>query len=637
MKKALLIIAAIFVLFIIIFWGRIGNSIDVYSLVSNVTNALNSENDSYTLYVEGNIKLGKKKDSLTAGFSYKRGGHFLADVYYNDSRYSIIRQGDSTQVFIGSADSESQKEGYSISSQKQAKKNNSRKSDLIVYGKGNDNTEFDIINLFGKILNNYPQTKKIPNLSWYEKTAISIWSFLYCSFGEKEKDGTEYQVISIPLGSKNLQLWYDDEVGDTFYLVSNDEKNTIDVKLVLNKPFKTKPLNIGSDATVLNVEISELNTAIYRGALRTGGLLLENIEPPKVDGIEKTYGKGKLIYNEGNRVLLAKGTHKEIGQAEGALLKTEIRKMVDATLYTMCWVYTIDKKEWFIDVFRDAYKREAPFIPERFQEEMAGMAETSGVPLKEIQLTNVFPALFHCSGFALFKSATIDGKLYHGRILDYITELGLQYSAVVYIIKPDNYNAFANVGYAGFVGSVTGMNAKQVTFGEMGGGGEGDWDGMPMAFLMRDGLERANTMDEGVNIFRDTPRTCEYYYVISDSKIPDARGLSTSPDRFIIIKPNEAIETLDQPVKDAVLMSAGNRYKKLAERVKAEYGKIDAQKAIHLMDRPVSMKSNLHSALFAPESMEFWVANAGVHTPASKEPYYHYSFKDLLDQLDKLK
>jgi len=598
---------------------------------------LNSENDSYTLFVEGNRNLSNKKDTLTAGFSYKRADHFLADVYYNDSRYSIIRQGDSTQVFIGSADNGSQKEGYSISSQKQAKKNNSGKSDLIVYGKGNDKTEFDIINLLGKILNDYPQTNEIPNLSWYKKTAISIWSFLFCSFDEKEKDGTEYQVISIPLGSKNLQLWYSDEDGNTFRLISDDEKNTINVKLILNEPFKTKPLRIGSEATVLNVEISELNTAIYRGALRTGGILLENIEPPAVDGIEKTYGKGKLIYNEGNRVLLAKGTHKEIGQAEGALLKNEIRKMVDATLYTMCWVYTIDKKEWFIDAFRDAYKRESPFIPERFQEEMAGMAETSGVPVKEIQLTNVFPALFHCSGFALFKSATIDGKLYHGRILDYITGLGLQYAAVVYIIKPDNYNAFANIGYAGFVGSVTGMNAKQVTFGEMGGGGEGDWDGMPMAFLMRDGLERANTMDEGVNIFRETPRTCEYYYVISDSKIPDARGLSTSPDRFIVIKPNQAIETLDQPVKDAVLMSAGDRYKNLVKRVKENFGKIDAQKAIHLMDRPVSMKSNLHSALFAPESMEFWVANAGINTPASKEPYYHYSFKDLLDQLNKVK
>lgn len=635
LKKISIVVVSIIIIFIIIFWGRINNSITVYSLVSDVTQLISGENDSYTLYIDGNINTSDKRDSLNAAFSYKRSDHFFADVVYKKSRYSIISQNDSTQVFIGSADIP-KKEGYSIASQEEAKKK-SNKSDIIVRGKGSDDTEFDIINLLGKVLNNYPQTNIIPNLSWYEKTAISIWSFLYLSFDEEEKEGANYQVISIPLGSKKLQLWINDEDRNIFYLTSNDEDTTIDIKLILNKPFKVNPVQYAAETTILDVEIDELNRAIYRGALRTGGLLLENIEPPTVDRVEKTYGKGKLVFNDGNRVLLAKGTHREIGEAQGALLKEEIRKMVDATLYTMCWVYTMEKKEWFIDVFRDAYKRESPFIPERFQEEMAGMAETSGVPLIEIQLTNVFPALFHCSGFAVYSSATVDGKLYHGRILDYITELGLQYSAVVYVINPDNYNAFANVGYSGFVGSVTGMNDQQVTFGEMGGGGGHDWDGMPMAFLMRDGLERANTLDEGVQIFRETPRTCEYYYVISDSKIRDARGLSTTPDRFIVIKPNEAIETLDEPVEDAVLMSGGSRYKKLVKRVKEQHGKIDAQKAIHLMDRPVSMKSNLHSALFAPESMEFWVANAGTGTPASKEQYYHYSFKELLEQLDKLK
>jgi len=49
------------------------------------------------------------------------------------------------------------------------------------------------------------------------------------------------------------------------------------------------------------------------------------------------------------------------------------------------------------------------------------------------------------------------------------------------------------------------------------------------------------------------------------------------------------------------------------------------------------MKSDLHNALFAPGSMEFWVANAGNGTPACNEPYYHYSFKELLEQLDKVK
>ena len=41
------------------------------------------------------------------------------------------------------------------------------------------------------------------------------------------------------------------------------------------------------------------------------------------------------------------------------------------------------------------------------------------------------------------------------------------------------------VTYAGFIGSVTGMNAERVSIGEMGGRGMGHWDGTPMALLVR--------------------------------------------------------------------------------------------------------------------------------------------------------
>ena len=57
----------------------------------------------------------------------------------------------------------------------------------------------------------------------------------------------------------------------------------------------------------------------------------------------------------------------------------------------------------------------------------------------------------------------------------------------------------------------------------------------------------------------------------------------------------------------------------------------NTEKAIRLMDRPVAMKSNLHNVLFAPQTLEFWVANAGANTPAAKEPYTHYSLEKLLD------
>jgi len=61
------------------------------------------------------------------------------------------------------------------------------------------------------------------------------------------------------------------------------------------------------------------------------------------------------------------------------------------------------------------------------------------------------------------------------------------------------------------------------------------------------------------------------------------------------------------------------------DRVDERYGKIDEGALIEMVKRPVSMKSNLHVAIFKPETLEVWVAVAGSDgTPACNQPYHHY-------------
>ena len=98
------------------------------------------------------------------------------------------------------------------------------------------------------------------------------------------------------------------------------------------------------------------------------------------------------------------------------------------------------------------------------------------------------------------------------------------------VAEPRGKIPFVNVTYAGFVGSVTGMNAERISIGEMGGGGLGHWDGVPMAFLVRMVLEEADSLERGIAIFRKNPRTCEYYFVIADGKTGKAVGMEASWD-----------------------------------------------------------------------------------------------------------
>jgi hypothetical protein len=157
-----------------------------------------------------------------------------------------------------------------------------------------------------------------------------------------------------------------------------------------------------------------------------------------------------------------------------------------------------------------------------------------------------------------------------------------------------------------------------------------------MAFLVRRVLEEAHSLDEAISIFKNAKRTCEYYYVIADARANSAVGVDGSADRFTVVRPGESNPQLPTPVPHTVLLSAGERYKNLCsitEGILNRHDKFSVDKAIHLMDAPVAMKSNLHNVLFAPGLGKLWVANASTDKkPAWTQRYYAFDFKELLNQ-----
>ncbi len=346
-------------------------------------------------------------------------------------------------------------------------------------------------------------------------------------------------------------------------------------------------------------------------------------------------GAGFLEEVGGSKVLHLKGTPYEMGYQHGALLRDEIRELVRFLFEVKAKQATIelgglkllDPKRAIAGIAATQKK----YIPERFLDELRGLADGAGMDLQDITAANFIPEMFHCSGFALSGSATRDGTLYHGRILDYGCDWRLQEHAVVLVAEPEGKIPFVNVTYAGFIGSVTGMNERQVSIGEMGGRGLGHWDGVPMALLVRIALEEAPDLDAAVAVFRDHPRTCEYYYVIADGKTRQAVGMEASWDTFGVVRMGQSHPRLPHAITDAVLLSAGTRYEALVRRVKAGHGTFDADSARGLMDLPVAMKSNLHSVLFEPASTRFWVANASPSgAPAATQPYQAFQLTELL-------
>lgn len=347
-------------------------------------------------------------------------------------------------------------------------------------------------------------------------------------------------------------------------------------------------------------------------------------------------GAGWLEKIDGYLVVHVKGTPYEMGYQQGALLKDHVHISLDTLLNKKGDIALVEyggfklKPRFLIETIIEIQK---PYVPKKYFEEMDGLAAGSGLPLKDVRTANFIPELFHCSGFAVMDSATKDGTLYHGRVLDYACDWGLQDHAVIVVAEPDGEIPFVNVTYTGFIGSVTGMNAENISVGEMGGRGLGHWAGVPMSFLVREVLQTADNFDSAVAVFRDNPRTCQYYYVVSDGETNQAAGMEASWNVFALVKPGKAHPLLPTPVADAALLSAGDRYTELVRRVQEQHGELTAESALHLMDRPVAMKSNLHNVLFEPKSTKFWVANASIDgQPAAEQKYHAFQLSELLER-----
>ncbi|AQQ71047.1 putative choloylglycine hydrolase [Limihaloglobus sulfuriphilus] len=345
-------------------------------------------------------------------------------------------------------------------------------------------------------------------------------------------------------------------------------------------------------------------------------------------------GKGYLETVDGYPVLHLKGTPQEMGTQHGTLLKEHIRRNIQYLLHgrediklDFCGIKLTPMMiaAGINEIFSDK-------IPPDYIAEMKTLAKAADVPELEVFATNLIPELFHCSGFALLKDAGSTGRLYHGRVLDYGVDWKLQDHAVLIIAEPEGKIPFVNVSYAGFIGSVTGMNTEQISIGEMGGGGVGMWNGIPMSFLVRMVLEQAGSLEQAVSVFTDNPRTCEYYYVIADARADDAAGLWCLPEKVERVNPGSFHELLPEPVENTVLLSSGKRYANLARLVRENYGKFDEHAAIRLMDHPVAMKSNLHNALMIPQDGVIYVANADKDgSPAWQQKYYRFDMNELIE------
>jgi isopenicillin-N N-acyltransferase-like protein len=364
--------------------------------------------------------------------------------------------------------------------------------------------------------------------------------------------------------------------------------------------------------------------------------------------------KAKVGWTEdGNvRVLYVSGTPYERGYQQGVLLREEVQDNL------------LSMHEKLLDKFRfeelldESYERQRPFIPQEYIDEMHGLAHGARIPLRVVHAIHALPEITEwggkrklkkvikdmmegvygtsCSNFTAAGAATPDKTMYTVRILDWglhrISKLH-EYPLIT-VSVPDKGIPSANIGWAGFIGAVSGMNAQGITLGEMGyGDPEGEtMRGMPMPFVLRHVLTYSKNLADVRRIISSSPPTNSFVYLMSDGKNNTSELYLRDPFRFDVHKPGIILKDRDNLFPAIPDVLYGGHYQDRMTQVLSERrGAITPEVITKDVIPFIAMPSNFQNVVYEPRGLQVWFNNAkGPEQRAAEQPYTYFNLKKAL-------
>ena len=261
------------------------------------------------------------------------------------------------------------------------------------------------------------------------------------------------------------------------------------------------------------------------------------IDAPEVTLVAEE-GAGKLYQVGEHPVLVMEGTPEEMAYKHGRLLAGNNHHVIKEG-YTPKALWNRGYTPEY--AFAQSARMEK-FFPQAVKEELQGLvrglkdAGCDDITYEDVRLGITQAEILHfppdgppaCSNFACWGKWTPDGRLLHGRTLDWNITGDAQDDHVVLVWRPKGGFPFMMIGWAGGIGSVSGMNSRGITMGEMTlPSPDATFDGLPLFLQMRLTLEKSSTLDEAVRFIETCHRTSGWNFILGDGKIPSGRALET--------------------------------------------------------------------------------------------------------------
>ncbi len=282
-----------------------------------------------------------------------------------------------------------------------------------------------------------------------------------------------------------------------------------------------------------------------RNFTRFPGNLAKPFARPTTHGVRSTF-RGGIVYRYPNQVPLVqlKGNYYEMGLQYGVLLRPEILKALPFYRQFLQW----QAHKWHLPFpLLTAYlkykaRRLLQKLPQRFKEEIKGVARGAGLSEDVITMVSLFYDLSMAMGCTSILMKGKDGTIIHGRNNDWFegTEIG-QLTLVVRYQAP-GYNQVTHIAFPLWMGVETGYNDQGLTFSEQTYGiKKPNPNGFPIVYLARMALEQCSNLEQVYQFFKQHQVIGGHGTVWSDRKTGRGVLIELTPGKQVVIKIKQSL------------------------------------------------------------------------------------------------
>lgn len=381
-----------------------------------------------------------------------------------------------------------------------------------------------------------------------------------------------------------------------------------------------------------SISYADDKTTVVRGeaASTSERAIFAKPTPGKHAGRKITVGDGDAKIP----LVVVRGTPYEMGRQLGQVMQQEMRDFLPAAMKGLAEELHVSLAD-----LTEVWSRTAAFADDRVEQELAGLADGSGLSLTLLQAAHAVPLLmpYSCSSIAVWGKATVDGHLYQTRNLDWSMKVGAHNFPVIVMYLPNQGIPHVVPTFAGVIGAHTGMNTSGIALAEMGDapGKEAPYQVHAPHFTIffRTMLYDADSLGDVLTIFKVQPMIKRYHFVFGDGQREQravkirAHAPESPGQQLTIWNDNDPKDEFAPNVSTCLVYNDEGRG--AFPIVKQGFGKLDGEKMVALANQIPIKGGNVVNIVYDATALRFWVSYAKGEQEAYLRPYAYVDMKTI--------